>query len=136
MKRECLLSRTYTGAPMSFRGEELVYSAIVNEILREFKTTFFSEHSLSDQTQTHGCYEAIMIMHLVGESDFSTIQTLREKTREDRHKDVLSFAVKNMDQIDEIIPQLVARVESIAAAAVESEGRGKYQAQARDCLPS
>jgi len=65
MKRECLLSRTYTGPPMMLRGIEIVYSPLANEILRELQTAFFTGDGAGDQTHQAGLAEGLLIMWLL-----------------------------------------------------------------------
>jgi hypothetical protein len=125
MKRECLLSRTYTGAPMLFAGREIFYSALVNEILRELRTAFFTGDG--DGTQTHhaGLCEGIMIMHLLAEGKRKEVQEHRDLSREVRAAAVLDFAIEHEEEIESLKPEIIARMEAAMAAMVESEEPGK-----------
>jgi hypothetical protein len=125
MKRECLLSRSYTGPPMLFAGREIFYSALVNEILRELRTAFFTGDG--DGTQTHhaGLCEGIMVMHLLAEGKRAEIHALRSMTREERAAAVLDFAIEHDAEIESLKPEIIARMEAAMAAMVESEEPGK-----------
>jgi len=125
MKRECLLSRSYSGPPMLFAGREIIFSALANEILRELHTAFFTGDG--DGTQTHhaGLCEGVMVMRLLAEGKRAEIQSLRSMTREERAAAVLDFALEHEDQIEAIKPEIIARMEAAMAAMVESEQPGK-----------
>jgi len=129
MKRECLLSKSYTGNPMVFLGVELFYSPLVNEILREFQTALFAGDGLGDQTHQLGMAEGIYVMHLLASGKRGEIARIRKLTREERHSEVLDFYLENEDAVDALKPEIIARLESAAAAAVESEGGGKSRQQ-------
>jgi hypothetical protein len=125
MKRECLLSRSYTGPPMLFAGREIFYSALVNEILRELRTAFFTGDG--DGTQTHhaGLCEGILIMHLLAEGKRQEVQDHRNLAREARAAAVLDFAIEHEAEIEAIKPEIIARMEAAMASMVESEEPGK-----------
>jgi hypothetical protein len=125
MKRDCLLSRTYTGGPMTFNGVDIHYSALVNEIVREFKTAFFCGDGPGDQTHFLGMAEGLMIMKLMAEGDFKTIGELRQMARPERHGIVLTFALMHEAEIERLKPELIARLEATLAATVESAEPGK-----------
>ena len=135
MKRDCLLSRAYTGKPLTLNGSEIYYSATANEILREFQTAFFCGDGPGDQTHFHGVAEGLMVMELLAKGDVSRISELREMARQDRHKIVLTFAIENEDEIARLKPEILTRIESAMAATVESEMPGKPQAQALESSP-
>jgi len=115
---------------MKIKGVEIVYSALANEIIREFETAFFCTSNHDDQTDHHGLCEAVLVMFLIATDDYARIEELRTMTRKDRHKQVLSFYLANVDDVDAVKPQLIARIESAAASGVESQGVGKSQAPA------
>lgn len=125
MKRECLLSRSYTGPPMMLAGVELAYAPIVNEILREFQTAFFNGDGPGDQTHHGGMCEGILIMYHIARDDKAEIHRLRQLPRAARHAAVLDFFLDHEAEITALQPAIIARMESAAAAAVESEAAGK-----------
>jgi len=127
MKRECLLSRSYTGAPMMLRGIEIVYSPLANEILRELQTAFFTGDGAGDQTHQAGMNEGILIMWLIAVGDKAEISRLRKLPRAERHREVLDFYIENELEIDAIKPEILARMEAAMAASVESDAPGKSQ---------
>ena len=134
-KRQCLLSRAYSGEPMKIKGTEIVYSALANEIIREFETAFFCDAKHDDQTDHHGLCEAVYVMFLIATDDYATIEQLRAMTRKERHAQVLSFYLANVDDVDAVKPLLMARIESAAASGVESLGVGKSPSQAPEPSP-
>ena len=132
MKRTCLLSRAYTGAPMLLAGREIIYSAIANEIIREFDSAFFNGAGAGDQTDFGGMCEGLLVMWHLAENDLAAIQQLRAMDRPARARTVLDFSLLHEAEIDRIKDQLLDRIESAAAAAVESEARGKSHPPAQD----
>ncbi len=130
MKRECLLSRDYTGAPMTFKGEPIYYSAFVNEIMREFKTAIF--YGADDQSDLNAISECASIMVAFATGDIDRIEQLRAMTRQERHKEATTFAIRNSDEIDRIQPQLMERIQRAMGSQVESEVEGKPYSQAQD----
>jgi hypothetical protein len=135
MKRECLLSRTYTGSPMMLRGVEIVYSPLANEILREFETAFFNGDGAGDQTHQAGLNEGVLIMWLLAAGNRQEVARLRKLTRADRHREVLDFYLENEEEIDALKPEIIARMESAMAASVESETPGKSHQPLRESSP-
>ena len=132
MKRECLLSQTYTGAPMKLLGVELAYSALVNEILRSLKTAFFFERGATDQSDHHGICEGIMVMDMVARDAKDEIHAHINLAPNDRAKAVLAFYIDNEAEVEVIKPAIIARMESAIAASVESEGSGKPRPRLQD----
>jgi hypothetical protein len=132
MKRECLLSQSYIGEPMIFKGIELAYSPLVNEILRSLKTAFFHGRGGNDQTEHHGICEGIMVMNMVARGEKQEIHAHINLSPDDRSKAVLAFYIDNEAEIEAIKPALVTRMESAIAASVESEGSGKPPQQPQD----
>jgi hypothetical protein len=130
MKRECLLSRAYTGNPMTLNGVELAFSPLANEILREFKTALFTGDGDGTQTHQAGLCEGVLVMWLLAKDDRAGIAELRKMTRPERAARVLDFYLENEAGIDALKPEILARLESIAAAIVESEAGGKPRQQA------
>ena len=120
---------------MKLKGVEIVYSALANEVIREFETAFFCESQHDDQTDHHGLCEAVLVMFLIATDDFTRIEELRGMERKDRHRDVLSFYLANVDDVDAVKPQLIERVKSAAASGVESQGLGKSQSPAPEPSP-
>ena len=135
MKRECLLSRAYTGGPMTLEGREIAYSALANEIIREFKTSIFNADAPQDQTDYCGIAECVLVMSLLERKDFEGVKALRLMSRPDRHSAVLSFALDHAAEIDRLQTEILARLESLQAAAVESVEPGKSQPPPPDSSP-
>ena len=135
MKRECLLSKSYTGAPMMLAGRQLAYSPLVNEILRELDTAFFTgakEH----QTDVNGMAEGIMIMwHLANEAH-DLIHRHRSLSAIERQREVVSFYIDHEAEVDALKPALLDRINAAMAAAVESEAVGKSPQPAPASSPS
>lgn len=127
MKRDCLLSKSYTAGPLTFDGIEIAYSGLANEILREFKTAFFCGDGPGDQTHFSGIAEGIMVMLLLAQRNFSYLADLRVMPREQRHSLVLSFTLEHEEEIARLQPEIIARVESAMASSVESAELGKSQ---------
>ena len=125
MKRDCLLSKSYTAGPLTFNGTEIAYSGLANEILREFKTAFFCGDGAGDQTHYSGICEGILVMFLLAQRNFSYLSDLRVMPREQRHSVVLSFAMEHEEEIARLQPEILARVEAAMAASVESAELGK-----------
>ena len=125
MKRDCLLSKAYTAGPLTFDGTEIAYSGLANEILREFKTSFFCGDGPGDQTHFSGIAEGIMVMLILAQRNFSYLADLRVMPREQRHSLVLSFALEHEEEIARLQPEIIARVEAAMAASVESSELGK-----------
>jgi hypothetical protein len=132
MKRECLLSQTYTGPPMILRGVELAYSPLVNEILRSLKTAFFHGKGGDGQTEHHGICEGVMIMDMVARDAKQEIHEHINLDAESRARAVLNFYIDNESEVESIKPMIVSRMESAIAASVESEGPGKSHQQHPD----
>lgn len=132
MKRTCLLAKSYTGPPMMLAGREIIFSAIANEIIRERGNAFFAAPGPENQTEFSGMVEGILIMWLLAADDFEQIEKFRQHTPQERAAEVLTFAIRHEAWIEELKPQLIARIEAAMAAAVESEGRGKSHPPAQD----
>lgn len=124
MKRECLLSRHYTGEPMTLHGKPIFYSALVNELMREFKVAVF--HGADDQTDHSAFTECIMVMSLIADNNLSRIAELRAMPREQRHSEVLTFALEHDEEVEQLKPIILDRLEQAKAAIVESEAGGKH----------
>lgn len=135
MKRECLLSTSYVGAPMTLRGTELVYSALVNEVVRELGSPLFCGDGDGTRTHYQGMCEGILVMYLMARGEIAGLNELRSMTSEQRNKAVLDFALENEDEIAGLKPAILARLEALAAAAVESEEVGKPRARRRESSP-
>ena len=134
MKRECLLSKAYTGAPITLDGIELAYSPLVNEILRELDTAFFTgpkEH----QTDHHGMVEGIMIMFYLAKNSRDLIHRHRTLEATERQREVVTFYLDHEEQIEAIKPLITERITAAVAAAVESEATGKSRPQPPDSSP-
>lgn len=129
MKRECLLSKAYTGNPMMLGGVELAFSPLANEILRELKTSLFTGEGDGTQTHQAGLCEGVLVMWMLAKDDRSGIAELRKMSREQRASKVLDFYLDHESEIDALKPEILARMEAIAAAIVESEGGGKPHQQ-------
>lgn len=125
MKRECLLSRSYTGNPLTLDGVELAFSPLVNEILRELKTALFTGNGDGSQTHQAGLCEGVLVMYLLAKEDRTALAELRKMNREDRAARVLDFYLEHEQGIDALKPEIFARMEAAAAAIVESEDAGK-----------
>lgn len=132
MKRDCLLSKAYSGPPMILAGVTLFYSPLANEILRELNTAFFMGDGTGDQTMHHGVCEGVFVMFLIASSDFKRLDEIRKMDRKERHALVLSFMIEHADEMDELRDQVIERVEASIAASVESEVVGKPLAQAQE----
>jgi len=135
MKRECLLSRAYTGTPLTLAGVELAFSPLVNEIVRELKTAFFTGDGDGTQTHQAGLCEGVLVMFLLASDDRKGLAELRQMSREDRARRVLDFYLEHETGIDALKPEIIARMESVAAAIVESEAQGKPHPPAPDSSP-
>lgn len=109
---------------MTFKGVELAFSAVANEILRELKTPFFSSGN-TDHTQFHGLCEGVLVMYLIASGKRSNLAEFIRMGAEDRRREVLDFAIEHEEEIEAIKPGLIARMESAIAAQVESEAGGK-----------
>lgn len=130
MKRECLLSRAYTGGNMTFKGTDIYFSALANDILREFKNGIL--HDAKDQTDLSGTSEIVLVMYLLAENKMGDIQDLRKLTREDRHSKILDFTIENESEIERLQADIVDRLQSTIASAVESDAPGKPHSPAPD----
>lgn len=135
MKRECLLSRAYTGNPLTLDGVELAFSPLVNEILRELKTAVFTGDGDGSQTHQAGLCEGVLVMWLLAKGDKAGIAELRAMTREQRAARVLDFYIEHEEGVDALKPEIISRLESVAAAIVESEEVGKPHLPAQDSSP-
>lgn len=135
MKRECLLSRAYTGAPLTFSGVEIAYSPLVNEIMRELGNALFSRGGDGSQTEHLALVECIMVMHLIAIGDKKAVADYMAVDRAERNKRCVQFYLDNEEEIEPLKPAIVQRLESAAAAIVESESPGKPQEPARGRSP-
>lgn len=135
MKRDCLLSRAYSAPPMKFNGREIAYSSLVNEILRGISTPIFAGDSDGPMTQNMGFVEAIYVMAKLAEEDKEAVAAHCDKSPDARNAALLSFYIQHEDEIERLKPEILARLEAAAAAAVESETPGKPLAQPRDSSP-
>lgn len=134
MKRECLLSRASTLPPMTFRGQEIHFSALVNELLRELETPFF--HGPTDhRTDTSGVCECIALMDAMARNDFERINWFRAASHAERSRFCTTFYLENEEEIERLKPELTARLECAMAAVVEREGEGKPQPPRPGCSP-
>lgn len=124
MKRNCLLSRSYSAPPMTFNGVEIAYSALVNELMRTLKTAVFSPVDDDSMTQHLGMVECIYIMASLATDDKAAIAQHLDQTREQRNAWLVRFYLMHEDEIERLKPEIIARMESAAAASVESEAAG------------
>lgn len=124
MNRTCLLSRAYDG-PMIFNGQEIFYSPLVNEILRETKNGFFYGSGQDAQTEFLGVCEAFLVMSLCSAGRLQELQELRRTTQEMRNRTVLDFALEHAAEIERVKPQFVERVHAVLASTVEGTAPGK-----------
>lgn len=132
MKRTCLLSKSYSGAPMMLAGREIIYSPLANEIVRELGSAFFNGNSERDQTDFAGMCEGIMVMWHLAENEMGAIQSLRAMEPSERAKSVLDFMIEHEAGIDQLKGEILTRIKSAMAASVESEGSGKPHLPALD----
>jgi len=125
MKRTCLLSKTYTGAPMMLAGREIIYSALANEIIRELNSAFFNGAGDGTQTEFAGMCEGVLIMwHLAG-NDLAAINAMRGMDAPTRARAVLNFSLEHEAEIEILKTAIIERITSAMASAVESESLGK-----------
>tara|TARA_R110000868_G_scaffold18475_1_gene81237 strand:+ start:750 stop:1112 length:363 start_codon:yes stop_codon:yes gene_type:complete len=120
---------------MTFNGVEIFYSALANEILREFQTAFFCGDGPGDQTHFNGICEGVLVMSLLARKDFPYIAELRTMPRDQRHSIVISFAMEHDEEIARLQPEILARVEATMASSVESVELGKSQPPPLDSSP-
>ena len=116
-------------------GVELAFSPLVNEILRELNTAFFTGDGDGTQTHQAGLCEGVLVMFLLAKNDRAGLAEFRKLTREQRATRVLDFYLDHEEGIDALKPDILARMESAAAAMVESEAQGKPHPQALDSSP-
>lgn len=117
---------------MTFDGNEIHYSALANDILGELKTAVFT-HNLTE-SDFSGISEGVMVMELLRQDNKSEINKLRNMTREERRKRVLSFSLEHEEEIYRLMPEIIERMKSAQAAMVESEAGGKPHSQAQESL--
>ncbi|MFO0201822.1 MAG: hypothetical protein ACK528_01690 [Alphaproteobacteria bacterium] len=120
---------------MTLDGVELFFSPLANEILRELKTALFTGEGDGTQTHQAGLCEGVLVMWLLAKEDRAGIAELRKMSREARARCVLDFYLDHEAGIDALKPEILARMESIAAAIVESEAGGKPRQPAPDSSP-
>ena len=115
---------------MTFNGNEVYFSALANDILREFKNGVL--HDAKDQTDLSAISEIVLVMDLLARKEMEKIQVLRKLSREDRHAKILDFTIGYEDEIERLKPEIVDRLQSITAASVESDSPGKPPSQTPD----
>ena len=122
MKRDDLLSTAWTGKPLELGGRELRLSAGRHGLLDYWKNSQY--HEDSNQTKPAGLGEMVMVCYVTKE-ELREIQRMTDKERE---KAVVDFMLEWEDELPEIAEGIVARMEAIKAAIVESESPGKGDA--------
>ena len=64
-------------------------------------------------------------MYLLAKNKMKEVQKLRKLSREDRHSKVLDFTIEHETEIERLKGDIVDRLKSTIAAAVESDSPGK-----------
>jgi hypothetical protein len=119
-KRECLLSKSWTGEPLTLGDRELVLSAGRFELLRYWKNAIMAE-SATDQTEIGALHEIAWVMWMTGPE----VKAAKRMTLEKRREAVLDFALDNEDELTGIEDGIKDRLMAIKAATVEAESPGK-----------
>ena len=119
MKRDDLLSRAWTGAPLELDGRELRLSAGRHSLLGYWKNSFFADNP--NQSSLAAMGELVMVCWL----DKDELKAVQRMTDEEREKAVIDFMLEYEDQLPDIQEGIQLRMESIKAAVVESELPGK-----------
>lgn len=133
MKRECLLSRAYTGPPMTFQGVELVYSSLVHELMRDSANSFFAGGKST--TEHLGLVEGVFVMWCLARGDKEALRQHLDKTTAERASAMVRFNLEHEEEIEKVKPIIVKRAEAVMAAMVESEGPGKPLSPVPDSSP-
>lgn len=110
---------------MKFKGQEVYFSALANDILSEFKNGILDGGE--DQSDLSSISEIVLVMHLLAKDNIEEITQLRSMTRQERLSKVLDFTLLNEEEIERLKPEIVDRLMSAVAASVEGDGEGKPQ---------
>jgi hypothetical protein len=119
-KRECLLSRAWTGPELVLDGRALALSTGRYELLRYWKNSIMAEIE-NEQTQVGALHEIAWVMWLTKDE----IKAAQRMTTEKRREAVVNFALDYEDELAEIQDGIMERFRSIQAATVESDSPGK-----------
>lgn len=119
-KRECLLSRAWTGEPLIVGGRELALSAGRYELLRYWKNAIMAE-TVTDQTEVGALHEIAWVMWMTKDE----VKAAKRMTLEKRREAVLDFALDHEEDLLSIEDGIKDRLLSIKAASVEAETPGK-----------
>lgn len=121
-KRECLLSRAWTGAELTLGGRELALASGRFELLRYWKNAIMGEGG-GDQSEVGAMHEVAWAMYLTKDE----IKASKRMSDAERREAVLDFALEFEDELAGISDGIKDRLLSIKAAAVESELPGKAE---------
>ena len=121
MKRDDLLSRAWTGAPLLLNGIELRLSPGRHSLLGYWKNSFFVDNPEQSSLQAMG--ELILVCW----ANKDELKELQRMTDEDRAKRVIDFMLEVEDELTAIQEGIELRMQSIKAAIVESELPGKEE---------
>ena len=128
MKRNCLLSDPYGQPPMKLGGDEVFYSPLANEIIRELNSAGFNGDGDGKQTHYQGMCEGLVVMWLLAKGDREKIQWMRRADAKERSAYVNDFILDNESNIERLVEQLIDRITQAMAASVEgAEDEGKSQ---------
>ena len=124
-KRECLLSAVFVGPPLKLGDKELTLPFGRFEILKMIDNVVFGTNSKRKQTEIGAIYECAWIMSL----SKSEMIDLMASDEEARTAALARFCIEHEDELPDIKHGIVARLEALKAAMIESDTPGKEDAR-------
>jgi hypothetical protein len=124
MKRDNLLTLSWTGAPLVHNGRELVLSYGRFELLKSWGNELLSDAD-TDQSRSHAMGEIALVCC----STKDEIKELNRMTADDRKAAVTEWMIDNEEATGDLFEGIEIRIAAIKAATVESETPGKEDAR-------
>jgi hypothetical protein len=126
MKRDDILSRAWTGEPLMLGGREITLTPVRYALLEYWKNSLFRPDE-STQNAIAAMGELILVCYC----EKSEIKELQRMSPEERHEKVMDFILLHEDEFTSVSSGIQKRLEALQASAVESEAKGKEEAQVR-----
>ena len=120
MKRDDILSRAWTGEPLTLGGRQLTLSPVRYALLEYWRNSLFQP-----QNTAQNAISAMGELVLVCYCDRSEIKELQKMGDEERADAVLNFMLAHEDEWSGVTEGIQKRLEAIQASMVESEASGK-----------
>jgi hypothetical protein len=123
MKRDDILSRAWTGEPLTLGGRPITLTPVRYALLEYWKNALFRPENTA-QNAISAMGELILVCYC----DKAEIKELQKMDEKERENAVLDFMLKHEDEWAGVAEGIQKRLEAIQASMVESEGAGKGEA--------